>query len=63
MDDYSCKLSVGFSVLVILERKEEKDMENIVTIVGEGLASLADMIVSTGSWGLFGEVTPPECLK
>ena len=38
-------------------------MGNIVAVVGEGLACLADMIVSTGSWGLFGEVTPPECLK
>lgn len=63
MDNYSRKLSVSFSVLVISEGKEGKDMGNIVAVVGEGLACLADMIVSTGSWGLFGEVTPPECLK
>lgn len=38
-------------------------MENIVTIIGDGLSSLAEMIVSTGTWGLFGEIDPPECLK
>lgn len=38
-------------------------MESIIAVIGEELASLADIIVSTGTWGLFGEVEPPECLK
>ena len=38
-------------------------MEKIAVIIGEGLSSMADLILNTASWGVLGEVEPPECLK
>lgn len=31
--------------------------------MGVCLAAIATLIVSTATWGIYGEVEPPECLK
>jgi len=38
-------------------------MEKIAVKIGEGLSSMADLILNTASWGILGEVDLPECLK
>lgn len=38
-------------------------MKKILKKIGMCLASLSTLIVCSATWGVYGEVEPPECLK
>ncbi len=38
-------------------------MKKVLKKLGLVLSSMASMIVTTATWGVAGEVEPPECLK
>lgn len=38
-------------------------MKRILSKIGSFFAAMSTMIVSTATWGVCGEVEPPECLK
>lgn len=38
-------------------------MRKVLKKIGACLASMATLIVSSATWGVWGEIEPPECLK
>lgn len=38
-------------------------MKKFLKKLGIGLSSLSTLIVCSATWGIYGEVEPPDCLK